>query len=158
MSSNSRIPELGFTLRHRLAVQKRFSDIDVLGHVNNNACLSYFDLGKTHYFLDALPPSDSNMHNVEAVIVNINVSFHAPTYFHEPIEVLTGVASVSEHSFVMEQRIVNADTGEVKATARSIMAGFDMSTASSMAISEEWTDAMERWEGRKLRNQGAVRP
>lgn len=151
MAADPRIPDPGFTLRHALKIQKRFSDIDVLGHVNNNACLSYFDLGKTQYFLDVLPPDGHDMHNAKAVIVNINVSFHAPTYFSEPVEVLTGVASVSEHSFIMEQRIVNTETGEVKSTARSVMVGFDMATATSRPIGDEWVAALEKWEGRPLR-------
>ena len=32
-----------------LPLQIRFSDIDALGHINNNIYFSYFDLGKVNY-------------------------------------------------------------------------------------------------------------
>ena len=38
---------------HQQAIQIRFNDVDVIGHVNNAVQLSYFDLGKVKYFFKA---------------------------------------------------------------------------------------------------------
>ena len=35
-------------------IQVRFSDLDVLGHVNNTIYLSYFEMARVHYFKELL--------------------------------------------------------------------------------------------------------
>ena len=35
-------------------IQVRFSDLDVLGHVNNTIYFSYFELARVHYFRELL--------------------------------------------------------------------------------------------------------
>lgn len=38
---------------HKLKVQLRFNDIDILGHLNNTVYFSLYDLGKARYMEDA---------------------------------------------------------------------------------------------------------
>ena len=49
-STNPRVPQASQPFRHVTPIQIRFNDIDVIGHINNNAYLEYMDLGKTAYF------------------------------------------------------------------------------------------------------------
>lgn len=35
--------------RHRIPLQIRFNDIDLLGHVNNTVYFSFYDTGKARY-------------------------------------------------------------------------------------------------------------
>jgi len=37
---------------HRIPVEIRFNDIDILGHVNNTVYFSFYDTGKAWYFKD----------------------------------------------------------------------------------------------------------
>ena len=116
----------------------RFNDIDMLGHLNNGVYIAFFDLGKSRYFLDIMPDGVDWKH------------FHAPTYIYEEIGVVTTVTEMGEKSFVMEQRIVNTKSGEVKCVGRTVMVGFDIATGHSAPIEQKWIDAIERYEGRKL--------
>ena len=63
---------------------------------------------------------------------------------------MTTVTEMGEKSFVMEQRIVNTKSGEVKCVGRTVMVGFDLATGHSAPIEQKWIDAIERYEGRKL--------
>lgn len=148
--SSPYVPLPAYPMRHSVPVQIRFSDIDILGHVNNNAYLSYLDLGKTRYMTDVLPQGDT-LNNVNAVIANINISFTGPTYFHDKIEVVTCVSSISDRSLVMEQRVICPDTADVRCIATTVLVGFDAATATSAPISPGWINAIELFEGRKLR-------
>lgn len=148
--TNEKVPVLPRPFRHAVPVQLRFNDIDMLGHLNNAVYMTLFDLGKARYFLDVMPEA-VNLEHINIVVVNINCNFYAPAYITEQLAVLTQVTSVSTHSLVMEQRVVNVDTGEVKCTARVVMAGFDPDTATGRPIDEEWTDALCRYEGHDLR-------
>lgn len=133
-----------------MPLQLRFNDLDMLGHVNNGVYINLLDLAKATYFAAALgrelTPRDLNL-----AIVNINVNFFAPTYAGENIECHTAVVSISQHSLKMQQRILNIDTGEVKCQADTIMAGYDISTATSLEIDAERAAAIEQYEQRPLR-------
>lgn len=150
VQTNSRIPAALHTFHHRIPVQIRFNDIDMLGHLNNGTYLSFMDLGKASYFNDVLPGGVDWKH-INVVVANINCDFYAPTYFHESIEVLTAVVSISEKSFKIEQRIINSKTGEVKCIGHTVMAGFDLATKQSAPIDAHWVDALTAFEQRQLK-------
>lgn len=146
---NPRVPTALFEFHHKMHVQMRFTDIDMLGHVNNNAYLSYMDLAKVCYFADVLP-SGMDWRSVSSVVVHIDSDFYAPAYFEEPLVVLSAVVSVSERSFRMEQRVINEKTGQTKCIGRTIMAGFDAKTATGKPIDRSWVEHVAKYEGREL--------
>ena len=148
-SDNPKIPPAQFPFHHCLPVQMRFTDIDMLGHLNNNVYLSFMDLAKVSYFSDVLPDG-MNWHDIHAVVVHISCDFYSPSYFNESLEVWTTVTSVSTHSFKMEQRIINATSGATKCIGYTVMAGFDPATAKGQAIDREWVERVSAYEGRKL--------
>ena len=148
-SDNPKVPEAKFAFHHCLPVQMRFTDIDMLGHLNNNVYLSFMDLAKVNYFSDVLPEG-MDWHSINAVVVHISCDFYSPSYFNESLEVWTTVTTVGEHSFKMEQRIVNSTTGQTKCVGTTIMAGFDPATAQGKAIDRHWVECVDKYEGRKL--------
>lgn len=148
-STNPRVPQPAAPFYHALPLQIRFNDIDLLGHMNNGVYLTFMDLGKAQYFNDVMG-SKVDWHNINVAVVNINVNFYAPTYLDSHISVLTAVTHISKHSMTMEQRIVDTDTGEVKCQAVTIMAGYDIRTASSLPIDPAWRQAIENWEQHPL--------
>lgn len=147
--TNPRIPAVEFPFRHKADVQMRFNDTDMLGHVNNNAYLSYFDLGKTSYF-NAVAAEQVDWTNVNIVVVNINVDFYAPTFLNEKIAVLTQTLSIGHKSLTLLQRLVDLGTGQVKCQARTVMAGIDLKTGQSQPIAPQWVEKIEAFEQRRL--------
>ena len=145
-SDNPKVPEAQFPFHHVLPVQMRFTDIDMLGHLNNNVYLSFMDLAKVNYFSTV----GMDWRSLKAVVVHIGCDFYSPSYFNESLEVWTQVTSVSTHSFKMEQRIVNGVTGQTKCVGHTVMAGFDPATAKGQALDREWVKAVEQYEQRKL--------
>lgn len=141
--------------RHNIALQMRFNDIDMLGHLNNSVYLTFLDLAKARYFA-AVNGSDVNISKIGIVIVNININFCAPTFFNEQIEAQTAVTAIGDKSLTMEQRIVRVTDGQVKCSCRTILAGFDPATNTSEPIAEEWVEKLERFEGRKLKKAKTV--
>ena len=150
MSDNkSRIPEPAYPYRHAIDVQLRFNDVDMFGHVNNSVYLQFFDLGKLRYFEAALG-KDFARSGLAVVIVNINCDFFSPAFLDEPLQVLTTVTHIGDKSLVLEQRIVNSATGDVKCLGRTTMAGFNPKTLKSEAIPAESRKSLEQYEGRQL--------
>ncbi len=144
-SDNPRIPDPESPFYHELPLQIRFNDIDMLGHMNNGVYLTMMDLGKAHYFNDVLG-TQVNWHEINVAVVNINVSFFAATFLTDTISVVTRMVAMSRHSLTLEQRIIETTTGEVKCLARTIMAGYDVKTATSLPIDPEWFRKFSEWE------------
>ncbi|MDE6453326.1 MAG: acyl-CoA thioesterase [Muribaculaceae bacterium] len=146
--SNSRIPAPAFPFRHHKAVQLRFLDIDPMGHLNNAIYFQLMDTAKVDYFTALGAVFDGKTESL--VIVNVNCSFYSPTYLSENVEVLTTVDHIGEKSLRLEQRVVNADNGDVKCICHTVMAGFNPATATSVVISDDWHRKISAYEGRTL--------
>jgi acyl-CoA thioester hydrolase len=145
--SNVQLSDIQFY--HHQPVQMRFNDIDVLGHLNNSVYFEFYDLAKLNYFIDVLTDSFKT-DEVGMAVVNVNCDFLAQSFINEPLEVISAVTAVSERSLRLEQRIVNVTTGEVKSVCRSVMAGFDVRTASSAAIDDEWRKRLSQYEHKQF--------
>lgn len=131
-------------------VQLRFSDIDVLGHVNNSVYFTLMDLAKTRYFIEVMGGT-LDISKAGLVVVNVNCDFCAPAFFGEELSVTTRTVSVGEKSLVLEQAVVCEPKGnEVKCRCHTVMCGFDPHTMTSIPISAEWRSALERHEGREF--------
>lgn len=146
---SSRVPEAKYEYHHRERMQIRFNDIDMLGHLNNSVYLQFMDLGKAGYFRQ-FTGGRFEHDTVGLVIANINCNFFAPTYLEEKLDVLTAVESLSTRSLVMDQRVVNRETGEVKCEARTVMVNVDPNTGHPVPITDEWRRRLCDYEGREL--------
>lgn len=144
-ANNEKVPEAQHPFYHMVEIQTRFNDFDMLGHLNNSAYLQFMDLAKVRYF-EAVTGKPLEMGGIATVIVNINVSFFSPTYFGENVAVLTACVKISQRSFVLEQRVVNPATGDVKCVATVVMAGFDPKTRQGVELDAAWVADLSRFE------------
>jgi acyl-CoA thioester hydrolase len=135
--------------RHSLPIQLRFNDVDKFGHVNNTVYFSFYDLGKTEYFSYVCPDVDWEKEGI--VVVHIEVNFLSQIFGGDHVEVQTAVSEIGTKSFHLVQRVVDTDSGEVKCECRSVMVCYDLLKHESMAMPQEWVDAISSYEGRKLR-------
>ena len=134
------IPSLEI-FKNRLPIQIRFSDVDVVGHVNNIVYLQYYDTGKATFMTELLGRSIS-WQEVDTVVANIDCAFIAPIFWGEKIEVLTTCTFIHDKSFKLLQMLRNSETGEVKSLCESVMVSFDPDTQKAAPLSEEWREKL----------------
>lgn len=138
----SEIPPLNL-FSHRMPLQIRFNDVDVLGHVNNTVYMAFYDTGKAAFMTEVLGRK-INWKEVDTVVANIDCAFIAPIFYGEKIEVLTTCRSVHDKSFKLLQLIRETETGEVKSICETVMVSFDASTQKAMPLSEEWRQKLTK--------------
>lgn len=138
----SRIKHPELEMKHRAGIQIRFSDYDIFRHINNNSYMAYFDFGKSEFF-NAVMGRPVTPADLMAAIVNINVDFLAPTPVGEPLEVQTAVERLGERSFTLYQRVVNPLSGDVKAQASTVLAGFDITSQGPGPLNPALTSALK---------------
>ncbi|MCH5233553.1 MAG: acyl-CoA thioesterase [Muribaculaceae bacterium] len=128
---------------NRLPIQIRFSDVDVIGHVNNIIFLQYYDTGKAAFMTELLGRSIS-WYEVDVVVANIDCAFIAPIFFQEKIEVLTACTFIHDKSFKLLQMLRNSETGEVKSICETVMVSFDPDTQKVAPLKEEWREKLSK--------------
>ena len=129
---------------HAVPLQLRFNDIDVLGHVNNNAQLALFDVGKTEFY-NAMRGQLADWSRVEAVIVNLNCTFMEQIRFTDPMEVRTRVKRIGEKSFTLQQILRHTATGQICSMCESVMVSVDYATKASKPIPENILEGLRKW-------------
>ena len=130
-------------------VQLRFSDIDMLGHLNNSRYFELFDLAKNDYFT-RVAGGKIEWSRPPVMIANVNCDFLSQTTFHEPVEVLTQTDRLGDKSFVLVQQLVNSKTREVKCCCAVTMVNFDVEARVPASLSQEWRQAIAAFEQRDM--------
>ncbi len=117
-------------------IQVRFSDTDMLGHVNNSSYNQFFDIGR----YECLTKTFGDLNNWKEkmlVVVHIETDYLKPVFIETNINVETQIAEVGNRSLKMLQQIVN-DKGEIMVKSMSVMSAFDARTEQSFIIPNEW--------------------
>ncbi|MDD3281226.1 MAG: acyl-CoA thioesterase [Bacteroidales bacterium] len=134
-----------YSFKHRFPIQVRMTDMDPIGHVNNGVQLSYYDLGRLNY-LEQLQNKKIVWNELDMVIVHISCDYMHSIYLDDTIAVETKVLSIGEKSVKMIQRIIQTQTGEIKSTCYSVMAGYDRENNCSKPISEVFKQVVATFE------------
>lgn len=136
---------------HTLPIQLRFNDVDKFGHVNNSVYFSFYDLGKTEYFASVCPHVDWEKDGI--VVVNIEANFVSQIYSTDHIAVQTAVSEIGTKSFHLIQRVIDTESNEVKCICTSVMVAFDLISHQSKPLTDEWVNAICKFEGKDLRKK-----
>lgn len=128
---------------HRVPVEVRFNDIDILGHLNNTVYFSFYDTGKAYYFQDIVD-WEINWKTVETVVANVNCTYIKPIFFGMNLVVGTRCEEIHDRSFKILQVIAEAESGEIKSACESVMVSFDPATQRSAPMPERWRRALYR--------------
>lgn len=121
-------------------IQVRFTDLDVLGHVNNNVYLSYFEMARVHYFRELLGIDwDWKKHTV--VLAKNEVEYVQPVLLNHQPEVFMSSEHIGTKSFTLTYDLkVN---GTIFAKGRSVLVAFDGEKGISMEIPAKMREALE---------------
>lgn len=115
-------------------IQVRFSDLDVLGHVNNSIYLSYFEMTRVHYF-KALLGTEWDWKAFGVVLVKNEIEYKKPVLLHDAPEIEMFTEHIGDKSFTLGYHLtVN---NELRTTGRSVMVCFDAIANKTISLPEE---------------------
>ncbi len=131
-------------------LQIRFSDLDILQHVNNSVLVQFYDLGKSEYFSQVLGLSQHVWNRNSFAIVSVKMDFMQEVRGTDKVYVTTRISKLGVKSVTFSQQIIDCNTGAVKSQCESILSGFDLENRCSMAILPERREAIIAYEGDDL--------
>ena len=122
-------------------IQVRFSDLDVLGHVNNSVYLSYFEMARVHYFGQLLG-YDWDWRTNGAVLVKNEVEYIQPILLkHQPL-IFVSVDEIGTKSYTLSYEIKVED--HIYTRGKSKLVCFDNDQQKSIEIPIKMLEALNR--------------
>lgn len=87
-----------------LRIEPRWTDLDPVGHVNNNVFLVYAEEARARFLHDALPDTWSWI-----VVVHSAIDYHHPVLLADVVEVSSDVEAIGTSSFTTINVIATGD-------------------------------------------------
>ncbi len=133
--------------KHSTPVKIRFSDLDIVGHLNNAKYQTFLDEARIAYFQDVLNWDKSSL-NFNNVISKISIDFLKSIEYGDEILVYTRLFNIKESSYDVHQLFVRQEKEkkEIVATAQTLMAAFDYQTKTPTTFPEEYCDTVRSFE------------
>lgn len=131
---------MSWLITHQLTV--RFRDCDPLGHLNNAVYLTYleqarFHLWRAQFNYVAKAVSDGGRRGLGFILAKAEIDFTAQARYGETLEVRLGLDSVRRSSFTYVYEIVNVETRQVVARARTVQVRFDYDAQQPVPVDDE---------------------
>ncbi|MBN2636063.1 MAG: acyl-CoA thioesterase [Prolixibacteraceae bacterium] len=126
-------------ISYSTAIQIRFNDIDLAGHVYNAKYQEFFDLGRVDYFNEILGNLIS-WTEIGLVIASVKVDYKIPVYLEDKIKVVSHVVAIGDKSLEMYQQIFKNEQPEPVATGKTVMVCYHMKSKESIKIPNSWRE------------------
>lgn len=130
----------------RVPCTVRFSDCDMLGHVNNARFITYFEEARVRYVRDAADSARDQGLHASWILASIACNFRAPAYFGEELVACARVVKVGNTSVEFEQAVYRG--GEVVAEGRAVIVAMD--GAAKTRVPDSFRAAVRKHEGREV--------
>lgn len=119
----------------RFPVQRRFSDIDALGHVNNVVYFDYLQEARVHVMRES--GLVSGLSSFTHVVVRQEIDYRKPLYLSdEPAVVEIWVSHIGRSSYTFAYRI-HDEHDAVVAEAKSVMVCIDPTDGTPVRVSDD---------------------
>jgi acyl-CoA thioester hydrolase len=125
--------------RHRLGV--RFRDCDAMGHVNHAVYFTYFEQCRLTFWRDVTGTSSPH---TRVIIARAECDYRAPAHFGDELEVRVGIGGIGRSSFTLTYEIVQAVSGQLVATGKTVMVGYDYTIGEPVPLPEATRTLLDR--------------
>ena len=119
-------------------IAPRFSETDVLGHINNTVLPVWFEAARVPIFKFFTPNLDP--HQWRLIVAKIEVTFKGELFYGQEVEIKTMIEKIGGSSFVILQQAWQH--GQCCAEGKTVMVRYDFSQKSAQALNEQERQAL----------------
>lgn len=141
----------GYKFVVRLPVQ--FRDVDMRGHLNNVAYLSYLETVRLEYFIEVMQIEQLVPYEEALPIVmgGQSINYRSPAYYREQLLIGVRTAWVKRSSFGFDFEMREEASGRLVTDGNYVHVMYNSETHRSKPVPDNWLTRLEVFEGRKLR-------
>ena len=127
----------------------RFSDCDMLGHVNNARYLSFFEEARIQYIKDAAAAASDATLGGNYILLSASVRFHVPAHFGDTLECCARVLKIGNTSLEFEQAVFRG--GVLIAEGTAVIVAMNYADGSKERVGDNTRAAVKKLEaGREV--------
>ncbi len=123
-----------------IKIQVRFSDLDVMGHVNNSVYLSYFEMARVALF-SPLMGTDWNWQKNGVVLRKNEIEYFSPVLLHQEPEISIYTKNIGNKSFVLEYDLYVNE--KLFTTGSSVLVCYDSINKTSINVPDKMRQVLE---------------
>ena len=117
----------------KLELRIDWSELDVLGHVNNLQIMKYIQAARVNHLEQVGISQQHAGQNVGAILASIHTQFLKPLFYPGNVAVFSRVEYIKTSSFKIHYEIYN-DKNELAAEAQDILVFYDFDKKHKLAI------------------------
>ena len=125
-----------------LPIQTRYTDFDMLGHLNNSMYLTYFETARIHYFKRI----GWDLNDATNVVAHFDVNFRVPVMPEAQICIWLRTSKIGTKSFVIDYELRSEDNSTVYCTAKSIQVCVDRQSGESIIVPDHINNLITAFE------------
>ena len=133
------------TFKYKTAIETRFADFDMMGHVNNAVYFTYLEIARTKYWKQAI---GWDWEKTGVVIAQAELDYILPVFLKDQISIYVRTSRIGRSSFDLEYLIVKqqGNTEQVCASGKSVCVAFDYQQQQATAVPADERLKMETFE------------
>jgi acyl-CoA thioester hydrolase len=135
------------TFHYYCPLQVRYGDLDPQWHVNNARALTFIEQARFSYLIHLGLFDGVSFFDVGLIVADVHVAYQAPIRLTQNLRIGVRVTHLGHKSLKFEYQIEEEGTGEILATAETIMVAYDYHTLSSILIPPVWREKITAFEG-----------
>ena len=123
-----------------IKIQVRFSDLDILGHVNNSVYLSYFEIARVAFF-SPLMGLDWDWQKKGVLIKKNEIEYFSPVLLHQEPEISIYTRSIGTKSFILEYDLYVNE--KLYTSGSSVLVCYDSINQTTINVPKEMRQVLE---------------
>jgi len=127
----------------KIPVQLRYSDFDMLGHLNSAQYVTLLELGRLEYFRKI----NWHLEEVSNVVASFKIEYLHQIIPSNQVEVHVRVTRLGTKSFIMEYIMSSPDVSTIYAKAETVQVCILKKSNSSTSIPENIKESITNFEG-----------
>ena len=128
--------------RFSTPIQVRYSDFDMLGHINNATFVTYFEVARLYYFLEI----GWTLNDVSNVVAHLDIDFMTPILPQQEVYCRVRTTSLGSKSFQMNYELYSKKEDIIFARAHSVQVCFEKKSGKTVAIPEHIHELIKNFE------------
>jgi acyl-CoA thioester hydrolase len=129
------------SFKYKTAIETRFADFDMMGHVNNAVYFTYMEIARTKYWKQAV---QWDWHKTGVVIAKALIDYVKPVLLTDRLSMYVRTSRIGKSSFDLEYLLVKLSDGNevICARGKTVCVAYDYSSKSSAPIPEHEKNKM----------------
>jgi acyl-CoA thioester hydrolase len=123
-------------------IQVRYSDFDMLGHINNATFVTYFEVARLYYFMQI----GWKLEDVSNVVAHLDIDFMAPILPKQEVYCRVKTTSLGSKSFQMQYELYSEKDDIIFAKAHSVQVCFEKQSGKTVTIPSHIHDLITNFE------------